>query len=80
MSVNPGFAGQAFLPEVMPKLKKAREYIDENKLKIELEVDGGINPHTAVEARKNGATVLVAASAIFGQKNYAEAIRKLRGN
>jgi len=79
MSVNPGFTGQAFMPEVLPKLKKAWEYIDENKMKIELEVDGGINPQTAVEVRKNGATVLVAASAIFGEKDYAEAIRKLRG-
>jgi ribulose-phosphate 3-epimerase len=80
MSVNPGFAGQVFLPEVLPKLKQAREYIDKNNLKVELEVDGGINPQTAVEVRKNGATVLVAASAIFGQKDYAEAIRKLRGS
>jgi len=80
MSVNPGFAGQAFMPEVLPKLKRAREYIDKKNLKVELEVDGGINPQTAVEARKNGATVLVAASAIFGQKDYAEAILKLRGS
>ncbi|OGC87781.1 MAG: ribulose-phosphate 3-epimerase [candidate division Zixibacteria bacterium RBG_16_48_11] len=79
MSVNPGFAGQAFMPEVLPKLKKAREYIDKKNLKVELEVDGGINPHTAAEVRKNGATALVAASAIFGQKDYAEVIRKLRG-
>jgi len=79
MSVNPGFAGQAFMPEVLPKLKKVREYIDKKNLKVELEVDGGINPQTAKEVKKNGATVLVAASAIFGQKDYGEAIRKLRG-
>lgn len=79
MTVNPGFAGQAFMPEILPKLKQAREYIDSKNLKVELEVDGGINPQTAVEVRENGATVLVAASAIFGQKDYAEAIRNLRG-
>ena len=80
MSVNPGFAGQVFMSEVLPKLKEAREYIDKKNLKVELEVDGGINPQTAIEVRKNGATVLVAASAIFGQKDYAEAIGKLRGS
>ncbi len=79
MSVNPGFAGQAFMPEVLPKLKKAGEFINKKNLKVELEVDGGINPQTAEEVKKNGATVLVASSAIFGQKDYAEAIRKLRG-
>src|SRR4030066_2158403 len=75
MSVNPGFAGQAFMPEVLPKLKQAREYIDRKNLKVELEVDGGINPQTAGEGRKNGATVLGAASAIFGQKDYKKSIR-----
>ncbi len=79
MSVNPGFAGQAFMPEVLPKLKQAREYIDKHNLKIELEIDGGINPRTAKDVIKNGATVLAAASAIFGQKDYARAIRELRG-
>jgi len=79
MSVNPGFAGQPFMPKVLPKLKQAREYINKKNLKVELEVDGGINQQTAVEVRENGATVLVAASAIFGQKDYAEAIRNLRG-
>src|SRR3972149_11595101 len=79
MSVNPGFAGQPFMPKVLPKLKQARDYIDKKNLKVELEVDGGINQQTAVEVRENGATVLVAASAIFGQKDYAEAIGKLGG-
>jgi ribulose-phosphate 3-epimerase len=46
---------------------------------VEFEVDGGINPQTAVDVKKAGATVLVAASAIFGEKDYAEVIRKLRG-
>ena len=78
MTVNPGFAGQAFMPEVLPKLRKAREYIDQKRLKVELEVDGGINPQTAVEAKKAGDTVLVAASAIFKQKDYAEAIKRLK--
>ena len=78
MTVNPGFAGQAFMSEVLPKLKKARDFIDKNNLKVELEVDGGISAQTAGEVKKAGATVLVAASAIFGQKDYREAIRKLK--
>jgi ribulose-phosphate 3-epimerase len=65
MTVNPGFAGQAFMPEVMSKVRQLREMIDARGLAVELEVDGGIDRHTALQAAEAGATVFVAASAIF---------------
>lgn len=78
MSVNPGFGGQSFLPLVLPKLKALREMIDRSGRDIELEIDGGIGPENAKLVVDHGASVLVAGSAIFGQKDRAEAIRKMR--
>ena len=69
MSVEPGFAGQKFMPEVLPKLKKIKETISKNNLKIDIEIDGGIdfeNCKTVIEA---GANVLVSGSTIFKQNN-----------
>ena len=80
MSVEPGFGGQAFMPESLAKLEKLRAKIDELGLDIELEVDGGINKETAPLAVKAGATVLVAGSYIFSaedMKATAEEIRNL---
>jgi ribulose-phosphate 3-epimerase len=74
MTVNPGFGGQAFLPEVLPKVKELR-----SRFKGDIEVDGGINKDTAKEAVKAGANILVAGTAIFGAPDIAEAIRRLRG-
>jgi ribulose-phosphate 3-epimerase len=65
MTVNPGFGGQEFLPGTLPKLRKIRQMIDQARPGCELEVDGGIEPHTAPQAVLAGATVLVAGSAIF---------------
>ncbi|HFC08341.1 MAG TPA: ribulose-phosphate 3-epimerase [Chloroflexi bacterium] len=65
MSVNPGFSGQAFLPEVLPKVRTLRARLDEQHPEAHLEIDGGINPHTLPLARAAGANVFVAASAIF---------------
>jgi ribulose-phosphate 3-epimerase len=78
MSVNPGFGGQSFLPLVLPKLRALRRMIDASGRHIELEIDGGIGPETAREVTEAGATVLVAGSAIFGQRDRAEAMRQLR--
>jgi ribulose-phosphate 3-epimerase len=66
MTVVPGFAGQKFMPELLPKIKKARRYIVKEKIEAELEVDGGINLQTASKATSAGADILVAGSAIFG--------------
>ncbi len=66
MTVEPGFGGQEFMMEVMPKVEEARRFIDEAELNVELEVDGGIDEVTAGYAAKAGARVFVAGSAVFG--------------
>ena len=66
MTVKPGFPGQRFMPEVLPKIVAAREYIRENGLAVEIEVDGGIDKNTAHKVVAAGADILVAGSAIFG--------------
>ncbi len=71
MSVNPGFSGQAFLPEVLPKVRALRARLDEQRPETHLEIDGGINAQTLPLARAAGANVFVAASAIF---RYPEGI------
>ncbi|WHY02335.1 ribulose-phosphate 3-epimerase [Neobacillus sp. DY30] len=79
MSVNPGFGGQKFIPEVLPKIKKVKELADSIGKEIEIEIDGGVNPETAKLCVEAGANVLVAGSAIYDQEDYAEAISLLRG-
>jgi ribulose-phosphate 3-epimerase len=78
MSVNPGFGGQAFMPEVLPKLRAIRKMIDERGLDVALEVDGGVAPGTARRVVEAGARVLVAGSAVYGHADYAAAIAALR--
>lgn len=79
MSVYPGFSYQKFIPDVLPKVKEIRGYIDRLKKDVYLEIDGGINPENAKLAIEAGADVLVAGGAVYGKKNLADAIRKLRG-
>ena len=69
MSVEPGFAGQKFMPDVLPKLKKIKEIITKKNLKIDLEIDGGINFENCRTAIEAGANVLVSGSTIFNQNN-----------
>jgi ribulose-phosphate 3-epimerase len=76
MSVNPGFGGQAFIPEILPKVRAIREMIGGRP--IALEIDGGITPQTALLATEAGARVLVAGSAVFKHPSYAQAIGDLR--
>jgi ribulose-phosphate 3-epimerase len=78
MSVNPGFGGQEFIPAVLPKIQRLRGMIDASGRTIHLEVDGGVKPGIARKVIAAGADVLVAGSAVFGAKDYAEAIRALR--
>jgi ribulose-phosphate 3-epimerase len=80
MSVNPGFGGQAFIPEVLPKIERIRAMIDASGLPIDLEVDGGIKPGTARRVVEAGADVLVAGNAVFAEPDYAAAIRALRAD
>jgi ribulose-phosphate 3-epimerase len=79
MSVNPGFGGQAFIPSQLDKIRALRKRIDERKLSLEIEVDGGVKPGNAAEIAAAGADILVAGSAVFGAKDYAAAIRGIRG-
>ncbi len=78
MSVNPGFGGQRFLPEVLPKVSAIRRMIDDSGRSIDLEIDGGIAPDTAALATAAGARVLVAGSAVFKHTSYKDAIALLR--
>jgi ribulose-phosphate 3-epimerase len=79
MTVHPGFGGQSFRPEMMGKVKSAVEWNKSHGGSIDIEVDGGINAHTAQLSIQNGAHVLVAGTSIFHAKDYAKAIRDLRG-
>jgi ribulose-phosphate 3-epimerase len=74
MTVNPGFGGQTFLPEMLPKIRRVREMCLRRGLDPVIEVDGGENQKTARQAVAAGATAIVAGSAIFGSKDYKTAI------
>ena len=78
MSVNPGFGGQKFIPEIIPKIKALRKMLDEQNLEVDIQVDGGINKATAPLVVQAGANILVAGSAIFGAPNVGEAVAELR--
>ncbi len=78
MSVEPGFGGQAFMPEALEKLRKLRAKIDELGLDIELEVDGGINRETAPLAVEAGASVLVAGSFIFSAEDMKATAQEIK--
>jgi len=79
MTVHPGFGGQAFRPEMMEKVKQAREWQRQHGAALDIEVDGGINAETAKPSIENGANVLVAGTSIFRSPDYAKAIADLRG-
>ena len=79
MTVHPGFGGQPFRADQMEKVRRTAKWNQSGKHTIDIEVDGGINPETARISVENGANVLVAGTAIFRSKDYAQAIRELRG-
>lgn len=78
MSVVPGFGGQAFMPEVLPKVEAARKLVDSAGIRADIEIDGGITPETARQARDAGANVFVAGTAIFGSADPVAAVERLR--
>ena len=78
MTVEPGFGGQKFMEDMLPKIEEARTFIEDNKLDVDIEVDGGIDTDTAVKVVNAGANVLVAGSSIYGSTNIANAISNLR--
>ncbi|MDE1191104.1 MAG: ribulose-phosphate 3-epimerase [Arachidicoccus sp.] len=77
MSVNPGFGGQSFIPHTLTKIKQLRKIIDENKLNVLIEIDGGVTQQNAKEIFDAGANVLVAGSSVFRAANPKEAIENL---
>jgi ribulose-phosphate 3-epimerase len=78
MTVNPGFGGQEFLPEMLPKIRALRRLCDERGLDPVIEVDGGLSGANAWRVRDAGATAIVAGSHIFHAPNYAKAIEAIR--
>lgn len=79
MTVEPGFGGQKFMADQLPKIAAIRRYINEYNPACHLEVDGGVDPVTAPQVIQAGADVLVAGSAVYGAADPAAAIRTLRG-
>ena len=78
MSVNPGFGGQSFIPHTLDKVRRLRRMLDSAGLKVDIEVDGGVNAENARSLIDAGADVLVAGTAIFHTKDYRAAIAALR--
>jgi len=78
MTVNPGFGGQSFIHECLPKIQQAAAWRRDRKLSYRLEVDGGINNGTAAECARAGADTFVAGTALFQQRNMGAAIRRMR--
>ena len=79
MTVEPGFGGQKFMEDMMPKLRAIRGWIDERGLDCELEVDGGIDPVTCKTVAASGANVLVAGSSVYKAADIPGRIQELRG-
>ena len=78
MTVNPGFGGQSFIHECLPKIQQADAWRRAKKLNYRLEVDGGINNQTVAECARAGADTFVAGTSLFGQRNLKGAITKMR--
>lgn len=78
MSVNPGFGGQAFIPQTLDKLRRVKQLIASRKPAVRLEIDGGVKIDNIAEIARAGADMFVAGSAIFNQPNYAEVIDQMR--
>jgi len=78
MSVNPGFGGQKFIPQTLEKLKMLRDMLRRKNLKLEIEVDGGVNVNNAGEVIKAGADILVMGNAFFNSDNYAEVVKAVK--
>lgn len=78
MTVNPGFGGQEFIHECLPKIQQAEAWRRERKLPYRISVDGGINNQTAAECARAGADTFVAGTSLFGQRSLKAAITKLR--
>ncbi len=80
MTVEPGFGGQKFMPDMMAKVREAVEIREKHGYRYDIEVDGGLDAYTIWDAVRAGAEVIVAGTAVFGQVDLAQAIQNLRNN
>jgi ribulose-phosphate 3-epimerase len=80
MSVNPGFGGQQFIPGALDKIRRLRAMIDERRLAVDIEVDGGVKLDNIAAVVAAGASVIVSGSGIFGTKDYAATIAAMRAH
>lgn len=78
MSVNPGFGGQSFIPHTLHKIRELRRWIDDNKLDVKIEIDGGVTLENAARITEAGADVLVAGNTVFGSKDPKATIARLK--
>lgn len=78
MSVNPGFGGQSYIPQITKKIAKLKKIIEANNYNCKIEVDGGVKTHNLKEIVKAGADIIVAGSAIFGAADPAKALKEMR--
>jgi len=78
MTVNPGFGGQSFIEECVPKIQQVYQWREELGLDFRIEVDGGVNQQTAAECARAGADTFVAGSALFGQRSLTRAVKKMQ--
>ena len=80
MTVNPGFGGQSFIPNMLTKIKKLKKMIDEKNLNVDVQVDGGIGPNNIHLVTEAGANIIVAGSAIFNSKDIKATVAQMRQN
>jgi len=78
MSVNPGFGGQKFIPEVLPKIEQLKRMIASGRFEIEIEVDGGVTVDNVAEVHRAGADIVVMGNAFYNSRDYAETVRLVR--
>jgi ribulose-phosphate 3-epimerase len=78
MSVNPGFGGQSFIPHTLNKIRELRKIIDDNRLDVKIEIDGGVTVENAKEILDAGAHVLVAGNTVFASKDPKQTISQLK--
>jgi ribulose-phosphate 3-epimerase len=78
MTIKAGFGGQSFIPELLHKVRVARQYRDETELQLRIEVDGGVAEDTIAQCAEAGADAFVAGTAVYGAQDPAVAVRKLR--
>ena len=80
MTVEPGLGGQKLIPETIKKVKDLKNYLEENKIEIDIEVDGGIKENNVTNLIEAGANIIVAGTAIVDSEDYKKTIKNLRGN